>query len=177
MSPAAITSAKYARLLLNATHLHISRSPFFPKSATEYNAHNLAYTDLLARKQRKILEYKIAILAARKAERVTSGKVPEEDTFKVNECELAYAWEDEVLPTEEEMMREVGWSVAFSPVLGEKTCFWAGGEEELTEGRVVEEGMRAFWPKGEEYKIEGEFRLRKTREYLPDLLLLYFGWA
>ncbi|KAG4434894.1 hypothetical protein IFR05_009624 [Cadophora sp. M221] len=164
ISPAASNAAKFTRLQTVASHLHLSKSPFFPKTATEYNAHNAAYASDLARKQRRVLEERIRMLEVKKKgeKRGVGSKVEE---MKVSSCELAFEFDGERVVGEEEKMREVGWYVAYSGVLGEKTCFWAGGEESLREGKVDEVGgMRAFWPDSSELKVEGETRARKTHQ-------------
>ncbi|KAK0117388.1 hypothetical protein ONS96_013218 [Cadophora gregata f. sp. sojae] len=182
ISPAASNAARFTRVQTVASHLHLLKSPFFPKTATEYNAHNAAYAGDLARRQRRVLEGRIRELEGRRRERerVESlslssglegglyGKVNfrRDEEVKIAKCELTWAFKGEKVVTEEEKCAEVGWYVGYSGVLGEKTCFWGGSEGGLREGRVDERrGMRAFWPEMGELKMEGEMRVRKTREF------------
>ncbi|XMA13614.1 hypothetical protein WAI453_006405 [Rhynchosporium graminicola] len=179
ISPAASNIAKYNRLQIAASYLGIYRSPFFPHSATEWNKHNAEMKSVEAVKQRKVLEEKIRVLEVRRKDRNASGdRVGAEET-KINECELAFRHKDETEIDEEVKNGEIGWSVGLSAVLGEKTAFWAGGEELLKEGKVDEEnGMRAFWPDMGELKYEGETRAKRTnirRLPLPRLDLYSTG--
>lgn len=99
-----------------------------------------------------------------------SGKVSLKslEEIKIAGCELKWVFKGERKASKGEKAGEVGGYVGSSGVLGEKTNFWAGGEEGLKEGKVgYGKGMRAFWPEMGELKMEGEMRVRKMREFCP----------
>ncbi|KAL2072951.1 hypothetical protein VTL71DRAFT_10275 [Oculimacula yallundae] len=166
ISPAASNLQRYQRLQTNASHLGVGKSPFFPQSATEWNRHCADVKGADARKERGLLEEKIEALKQKKGRVVSAEGMGEKgDERKIVECGLKFKDQTEGGDYEQSMKREVGWSSGRSAVLGEKTAFWAGGEEVLKEGKVDEEnGMRAFWPDMSELKTEGEMRAKKTRQ-------------
>ena len=99
-----------------------------------------------------------------------SGKVNLKslEEVKIAGCELAWVFKGERKASKGEKAGEVGGYVGFSGVLGEKTNFWAGGENGLMEGKAgCGKGMRALWPEMGELKMEGEMRVRKMREFCP----------
>ena len=88
------------------------------------------------------------------------------EEVKIAGCELTWLFKGERKASKGEKSVEVGGYVGFSGVLGEKTKFWAGGEEGLKDGKGgYGKGTRAFWPEMGELKMEGEMRVRKTREF------------
>ncbi len=153
-------------------HLGLTKSPFFPKDATAYNAHNAARAEDLTNIVRKKMDIRIAELALKNDP--MRPKTREEDLKVSSQLgESPFGLMDfsgglagtQVLDSEE-LVREVGFSSGYSRVLGERTNFWAGWEDQLTEGKREVDGCatRAYWPEQNELKFEGEQRLRKMGE-------------